>query len=120
VSTQRAGALVWITRILIVVVLPCPLLEVFHRLFWGASIRIPQPVSDSIPGTVLRAVVGWLAIYFFLVWTSAKIVCGLLAIVTIAIALHGRVEPRTRALTVGLGSFTCCLLVWWVNTAKHW
>jgi hypothetical protein len=119
VSTQRTGALVWITQILVALVLPSSLLEVTHLVFWGGSIRTPQPGQDSMLDNLLRFILEAFVMYSFRLWAAGKVVCAGLAILTIAVALQRGVEPRIRALTVGAGSVTCCLLLWWINLTRH-
>jgi hypothetical protein len=119
VSTQRTVALVWTTRILATAALPCPVFDILRQLFWNGPIRMPQPNSGSLLAMLLRVVLGWIASYCFLLWASGKIVCAVLATLTIIVAMRRGIDQRTRALTVAAGSATCCLLLWWVNIVKH-
>jgi hypothetical protein len=118
VNTQKAGWLIWITRAVTVLALPGPLPSIFGQLTQG-RVHIPQPSPGSILETSLRVLFGIYALYWFLLWVSGKIVCAVLATLTISVALRRGVDPRTRALTVAAGSITCCLLLWWVNFVKH-
>lgn len=114
-TIQRSAGLVWATRILVVLALPCPLLEILHRLAPG-PIGLPQPGAVPGLGHLLRVLLACCALYWFVFSVSAKFVCAVLAVLTIAVALTREMEQRTRALTVAAGALTCCLLLWWVNT----
>jgi hypothetical protein len=113
VNTQKAGWLIWITRALIALALPAPLFAIVL-----ARVRT-SPSPGSLFDVPLRVLVGIYAIYEFLLWVSGKIVCGVLATLTILVALRRGIDPRTRALTVAAGSITCCLLLWWVTSHAH-
>ncbi|HKW16377.1 MAG TPA: hypothetical protein VJO35_02595 [Terriglobales bacterium] len=117
-NNPRAAGLVWTTRIATIIALPCPLADLIHQLILP-RIRIPLHTHGSAPEAMLQASSGAPVFYCFLLWRFGKLACGILAILTIAVALQHKIEPRARAVTVAAGSLTCCLLLWWINTTAR-
>ena len=115
-STQRAGWLVWTTRIATIIALPCPLADLLQRVI-QPRIRIPLPTHAAV-AAMLQPSFEVLPLCLVL-WKFGKLVCAVLAALTIAVALQRGIEPRTRAVTVAAASLTCCLLLWWINALPY-
>ena len=111
-NTQRADWLVWMTRILTIVALPCPLADLLQYVI-QPRIRMPLP-THAAAETTLQPSFEVLA-FCLVLWRFGKLVCAVLAALTIAVALQRRIGPRSRAATVAAGSLTCCLLLWWIT-----